>query len=122
MSESTQQALIVKWWRLQYPKFSKLLIPSQSGVMVGGRNKFAIIAKQKREGWIKGVPDIFIAVPRGGKFGLWIELKDVGKTEKALSDEQSEYLTDLSEQGYESIWCAGADIAIAAIKTYMGKV
>ena len=119
MSESNQQAAIVKWWRLQYPQYAKLLIPSQSGVMIGGKNKFGIIAKQKKEGWISGVPDIFIAVPRADKHGLWIELKDTGKTISALSDEQNEYLALLSEQGYEAIWCAGADVAIAAITVYM---
>ena len=121
MSESDQQAAIVKWWRMQYPELSKLLIPSQSGVIVGGRSKFAIIAKQKKEGWLGGVPDIFIAVPRGDKHGLFIELKDVGKTIKALSDDQSEYLEILDKQGYESIWCAGAEVAIAAIKVYMNQ-
>ena len=121
MSESDQQATIVKWWRLQYPQLSKLLISSQSGAIIGGKNKFGSIAKLKKEGWQSGVPDLFIAVPRGGKHGLWIELKDVKKIEKALSEEQNEYLVLLSEQGYEAIWCAGSDIAIAAIKTYMNE-
>ena len=26
------------------------------------------------------------------------------------------------EMGYEAIWCSGADIAIAAIKTYMKDI
>ena len=122
MSESDQQAAIVQWWRLKYPQHSKLLISSQSGAIIGGKNKFGAIAKLKKEGWQKGVPDLFIAVPRWGNHGLWIELKDVGKTEKALSDEQNEYLELFKAQGYEAIWCAGADMAIAAIKVYMDDI
>ena len=95
------------------------MIASQSAVIVGGKNKFAQIAKLKKEGWQKGVPDLFIAVARGGKHGLWIELKDVGKTIKALSDEQNEYLEFLNDQGYEAIWCVGFDVAKAAIEVYM---
>ena len=121
MSESDQQASIVKWWRLQYPKYSKCLISSQSGAIIGGSNKFGVIAKLKKEGWQSGVPDLFIAVPRNGKSGLWIELKDVGKTEKNLSSEQSDFLTMFGELGYEAIWCAGFEVAKAAIQVYMNE-
>ena len=119
MSESNEQAAIVKWWRIQYPQYSKLLIPSQSGVMIGGKNKFGIIAKQKKEGWISGVPDLFIAIPRHEFHGLWIELKDSGKTAASLSKDQVEYLNDLGSQGYMAVWCAGAESAIETIKGYM---
>lgn len=119
MSESDNQAAIVKWWRLKHPKLKRMLIPSQSGVMIGGKSKFGIIAKQKREGWIAGVPDIFIAVPRGGYHGLWLELKDSGKTKSSLSKDQVQYLSDLGEQGYSAAWCAGSAQAIEIIEHYM---
>jgi hypothetical protein len=121
MSESTEQAAIVQWFRAQYPQYKRLLIPSQSGVIIGGKNKFAVIAKQKREGWIRGVPDLQLAIPKCGYHGLFIELKDVGKTEKAVIDEQKLYLKELSEAGYLSVWRAGADSAIDTIKRYMNN-
>lgn len=122
MSESDEQAALVKWFRIKYPKYSKCLISSQSGVVISGKNKFGMIAKLKKEGWQKGVPDLFIAVPKKGKHGLWIELKDAGKAASALSDEQSEYLELFSSLGYEAIWCAGFDVAKAAIEVYMNEL
>jgi hypothetical protein len=119
MSESDQQVAVIQWWRLKYPKLKSLLITSQSGVIVGGKSKFAIIAKQKKEGWLPGVPDIFIAVPRGGYHGLWLELKDSGKTKSSLSKDQIQYLSDLGEQGYSAVWCAGSAQAIEIIEHYM---
>lgn len=119
MSESDHQAVIVKWWRLKHPKLKRMLIPSQSGVIIGGKSKYAIIARQKKEGWLSGVPDIFIAVPRGGYNGLWLELKYDGKSKSKLSDNQSEYLKELAEQGYSAAWCVGSDQAIGIIEHYM---
>lgn len=121
MSESDHQAAVVKWFRVSYPEFRRLLIPSQSGVMIGGKSKFGIIAKQKREGWICGVPDLFIAIPKGGYSGLWIELKDAGKTYSAVSAEQREYISDLETAGYKAIWCAGSESAIDEIKSYLSQ-
>lgn len=121
-SESDEQSAVIKWWRLRYPKYSRLLISSQSGVIVGGKNKFGQIAKLKKEGWQTGVPDLFLSIPSGGKCGLWIEMKSKGKTEKSLSDDQKEYLELLNSVGYLAIWCAGFDEAIKAINCYITEL
>lgn len=124
MSESKHQEAVCKWFRAKYPKLARMFIPSQSGVIIGGKSKaakFGIIAKQKREGWLGGVPDIFIAVPRGGYHGLWIELKDAGKTYSSVSKDQREYLAELEAQGYRCEWCAGSDAAIEIVSAYMNS-
>lgn len=90
-----------------------------NGQLLGGRNNFALINKLKREGFKNGVSDLFIAVPINGKCGLWVEMKDAGKTQCSVSAEQQEHIDLMRDMGYEAIWAAGSDIAIAAIKVYM---
>ena len=131
MSESDQQITVVQWWNITYPKLAGCLISYPSGWIVDLEKKngkwkpsgkdFAKLKKVKAEGWRKGVSDIFIAVPRKGKHGLWIEIKDTNKTWCKVSKEQREHLELMKEMGYEAIWCAGADVTIAAIKTYMSE-
>ncbi len=53
----------------------------------------------KRLGLRKGVPDLFLALPRGGYAGLWIEMK-VG--EGKLSQHQTIWLQRLSSVGYRA--------------------
>jgi hypothetical protein len=119
MSESNHQAALVQWWGLQYPHLKNCLISYPSGAIIGGKNKFALIAKLKNEGWRTGVSDLFLAVPRGGKHGLWIEMKDIKKTLCSVSQEQRDHIDLMHSQGYEAIWCAGFEVAKAAIETYM---
>jgi len=123
MSEHDQQAAVVKWFKMQYPEYKDCIMAIPNGQMLGGRNKFAMMKKLKREGFKNGVSDLFIAVPRqtkhGDKCGLWLEMKDAGKTRCSVSDEQQAHLDLMISMGYEGIWAAGSDIAMAAIKVYM---
>jgi len=121
MSEHDHQSAVVKWFKMQYPQFKDCIMAIPNGQLLGGRNKFALINKLKREGFKNGVSDLFIAVPMNGKCGLWVEMKDEGKTRCAVSDEQQDHLDLMISMGYEAIWAAGSDIAIAAIKVYMKK-
>lgn len=124
MSEHDQQVTVVKWFKLQYPTHSGCIIgiPNGSIVSRGGKGSmFGKISKMKREGLKPGTSDLFIAVPRNGKAGLWVEMKDVKKTLCSVSDEQMAHIDLMNEMGYEAIWCAGADVAIAAIKVYMSE-
>ncbi len=72
--------------------------------------------KFKREGLRKGVPDLFLAHPRYGMHGLWIELKRIGGKAR---EEQSAYIELLSREGYAACVCAGADAAIKCIEGYL---
>lgn len=51
----------------------------------------------KRLGLRKGVPDLFLALPRGGYAGLWIEMKTLGG--KPTPD-QDHWLHKMNEIGY----------------------
>lgn len=68
----------------------------------------------KRLGVRAGVPDLFLALPRGGYAGLWIEMKSkYGK----VSDNQQCWMEKLSSGGYKYHICFSS---IEAIKIVLG--
>ena len=119
MSEHDHQATVVKWFKMQYPQYKDCIMAIPNGQLLGGRNKFALMKKLKKEGFKNGVSDLFVAVPMNGKCGLWVEMKDAGKTRCSVSNDQQAHLDLMITMGYEGIWAAGSDIAMAAIKVYM---
>jgi len=121
MSEHDQTKAVVAWFKRQYPKHAECLVGSANGSHIAGKryqrkNK---MDKLKAEGLKPGASDFFIAVPRSGKHGLWVEMKDVKLTWCSVKKNQREHMDLMNLMGYEAIWCAGADVAIAAIKVYM---
>ena len=117
LSESTEQQLVVSWFRLQYPKYRLISIPN--GQMVGGRNKYALVNKYKKEGMFPGVADLFLCAPRNGYSGLWLEMKAKGKTASSLSPDQRLWLSDMEKQGYKAEWAAGFEQAKKIIEDYL---
>ena len=119
MSEHDHQTAVVEWFKMQYPQYKDCIMAIPNGQLLGGRNKFALMAKLKKEGFKNGVSDLFIAIPMNGKCGLWVEMKDAGKTQCDVKPAQQAHLDLMISMGYEGIWAAGSDIAMAAIKVYM---
>lgn len=117
MSESTEQQAVVEWFAMQYPKHRLISIPN--GQMIGGRNKYALIAKYKAEGLTPGVSDLFLCFPKNGYGGLWIEMKAKGKGVKSLSDDQEIWLSDMEKIGYRAECCGGFDCARKVIIDYL---
>ena len=116
ISEHDEQVMVIQWFESQYRDIAPLLMAYPSGFVAGGKNKFGLINKMKKEGWRKGVPDLFLALPVGRCGGLWIEMK----AEKGrASPEQLEYLERLSNAGYEAHLCKGSDAAIQVLSDYM---
>jgi hypothetical protein len=70
----------------------------------------------KRMGVKRGIADFFLAIPRNGKAGLWIELK-VGKNKP--SKEQQAFLDRKAQRGYEAVCVWGTDAAREAISAYL---
>ncbi|HEN3632629.1 TPA: VRR-NUC domain-containing protein [Yersinia enterocolitica] len=52
----------------------------------------------KRLGLRKGVPDLFLALPRGGYAGLWIEMKS---SKGQIDNNQNCWLVKLTDIGYK---------------------
>lgn len=104
------------WWRMQHRslgvKAEHLLMAFP---MQGGRSP-RNGARMKAEGMRKGLPDMFLAVPKRGMSGLWIELK---RPSGRASPEQVAFLEDLNRAGYCTFICYGFDQAKSAITNYL---
>lgn len=96
----------------------KLFFSVPNGFIAGGKNKFGALAKLTKEGYKKGVPDIFICEPIGKYPGLFIEMKRAkGGT---LSDVQKLWTEELKARGYCVHVCHGFDDAKEVIDLYFG--
>ena len=121
--EKDEQMALVQWLRLKNIPF----VAHMTGVNLHGN--FALMNTLKQTGCLqKGVPDLFIPVPRKReycklkcagheKYGLWIEMKK--EKGGVLSSEQKEWLEARFADGYEIAVCHGADEAIKIIQNYL---
>lgn len=112
-TEAQEQEALLRWVSFamcKYPDFRIFHIPNE------GKRSRASGASLKRQGLQKGVPDIFVAVARGGYHGLFIEMKRKGGKP---SKEQMQWLDDLNKNGYRAVICYGWEQAAETIKNYM---
>ena len=114
-SESQEQQRLFQWVRLAegaHPELRLLYhIPNEGKrSRAGGRRMVA-------EGLRRGVPDLCLPVARGGKHGLYIELKRVKRGR--VSEEQAEWLHRLCEEGYAAQVCNGWEEAARVLETYL---
>ncbi len=102
----------MQWFSCKYPKYDKLFfhIPN------GGSRHFLEAVSLKKQGVKSGVPDNFLAVPRGKFHGLFLELKS---SSGKLSKNQAEMIQFLNEQGYSACVSNSFEGACAIIKTYL---
>jgi hypothetical protein len=114
MSEHTEQVALFNWAKLMESRHPQLAL--MFAIPNGGHRHIAVAYKLKAEGVRAGVPDIFLPVSHGTKYGLWIELKD-GKNK--TSKIQKEWLNKLNNEGYETKVCYGFDEARQAIIDYL---
>lgn len=109
-SEHDQQALLINWYRLQYPTHLIFAVPNM------GKRDYALAAYLKAEGLTAGIPDIVIPMPRKTYHGLFIELKKPGG--RKPSDNQQYWLEALTAQGYLATVCYGFEPAKNVIREY----
>ena len=111
--ESEEQKALFDWWkRTPYARhFVMYHIPN------GGRRNKITGARLKAEGVVAGVPDVFLASPRQGFHGLYIEMKrQRGGTVQAT---QKELITALRQAGYRVEVCMGWWEAREVIENYL---
>jgi len=114
--EHQEQCALIQWAKLQAkttPALSMLFaIPN------GGARSVITGAMLKREGVQKGIPDLFLAVPRRACGGLFIEMKK--KKGGVVSQEQREWIAKFVWQGYQAEICNGWEEARDIIIKYLG--
>jgi hypothetical protein len=93
---------ILAWNESKFPELKYIFaIPN------GGKRSIGVAVKMKREGVKRGVPDIFVPIPKMDNLlciisGKWLETKtDIGKQSK----EQKEYQKFLLDKGYNYALC-----------------
>jgi hypothetical protein len=97
--------------RLAYPDALMHSIPN------GGVRFKATAGRLKSEGLTPGVPDLFLAEPRGTCHGLYIEMK---APKGRLSENQRGIIPMLETRGYRVAVCHGFESAQEAIREYLG--
>ena len=113
MSEESLQKGFIKYINLRYPKIR--YCASLGGI----RTSMKQAIKAKATGYVKGFPDVQILVPRGGFFGLFIELKLNKKSYP--TKEQKAWIDDLNTAGYMAVVCKGYEEACNVLDSYMRK-
>lgn len=82
----------------------------------GGARRASEARRLQAQGVTPGVPDLFFAVPRGRKAGLWIEMKT--RVGGRVSTDQNEMIAALRAAGYEAEVAHGADEAREILEEY----
>lgn len=112
MNEHNIQRLVVAWFRDRFPD----LAPVFFAIPSGGKRDKVTAARLKAEGALPGVPDLMLAVPCGGKAGLFLELKTAtGHPSKAQRERQAA----LKAQGYAVEVAKGYEAAKDVIANYL---
>lgn len=112
-SEHDLQVQCVHIFRLLYPNQWRLLM----AIPNGGYRTATTARKMRAEGVQAGVPDLFLALPRKGQHGLWIEMKN-GKAGR-VSELQNEMIARLQAEGYACVVCRTQEEFIKTIMNYM---
>ena len=114
--EHSEQVALMQWWAFTSKLFGvteQLLF----AIPNGGQRNLIVAKKLKAEGVRAGVPDLFLAVKRGGFGGLFIEMKK--PKGGRVSDNQKECISLLKEQGYLAVVCNGWLEAKGQIEHYL---
>lgn len=114
--EHKEQATLIEWWRYAHKLFG---IPEQLlfAIPNGGARSATTGALLKAEGVRAGVPDLFLAVPRGSCHGLFIEMKKIKGG--VVSAAQEAMCAELRSQGYAVEICHGWQEAVTTITSYL---
>lgn len=125
-AEHRLQASCIQWFRLQHRKYSGLLFAIPNGgkreVKTYRKRDGSIVSycpegkKLKDEGALRGVADLFLAIPNKTKHGLFIEMKIKGGRQ---SPEQREFEKNVTSVGYQYSVCYSLMEFISIVTNYL---
>ena len=119
--EGQEQAVLVRWLHAEKMRHSHVgqAYDHLYHVPNGGHRNKKTAADLKKQGVKAGVPDLTLAMARGGYFGLYIEFKATPPRNARLADSQREWLERLNAQGYAVVLGQGLESARGVIREYM---
>jgi hypothetical protein len=112
-SEHVDQTVLVARIRQFFPTVLVFAIPN------GGAREKGEAYRLKEEGVLAGVPDLFVAEPRGEWCGLFVEMKRADRGHQ-VSGEQARVHAWLTRKGYAVAVAAGLDEGWDAVNRYLG--
>lgn len=121
-TESEIQQACFRWFKLQFPKLAEegmLFHIANEGIRIGRMG-----GRAKREGIVKGVADICLAIPNHGYGALYIEMKRPKTFDhKATyqSPEQKAWQTACEKYGNKYVVCRSVEEFRAIITRYLNK-
>ena len=113
-SESQEQASLISWWHLAGPKLAPNVV--LAAIPNGGARDAITGARLKREGVVRGMPDLLLACPRCGRHALFVEMKTA---RGRVSESQRNLFPLLEAQGYGVAVCHGWREAVDVIEAYL---
>tara|TARA_Y100000310_G_C20335396_1_gene647253 strand:- start:36 stop:467 length:432 start_codon:yes stop_codon:yes gene_type:complete len=124
--EHAEQVALVQWADYQWVGGDAHLGDYLFAVPNGARMAMNTAKKMKAEGLRSGVPDLMLAIPVDGYYGLFIEMKKgrehfkgQAAVKNAVSENQKAWMSRLRSQGYFCVVCYGFDEAKTAIQEYI---
>lgn len=121
-TESEIQQSCFRWFKLQYPKLAEegmLFHIANEGIRVGRQG-----GRAKREGIVRGVADICLAIPNHGYGALYIEMKRPKTFDhKATyrSPEQKAWQAACEKYGNKYVVCRSVEEFKVIITRYLSK-
>ncbi len=125
-TESNLQQACVRWWKMQYPQYSKLLIAIPNhAVLSGDASQRARQWKRlEAEGAVTGAADMVLFMPKRNHLKM-VEAMMLGcffelKTHKGKqSPQQKEFQKQVEAQGYEYVIIKDIESFIKKVKEYI---
>lgn len=117
-TESKIQHICVSWFRQTFPHVGSLLFSVPNGGWRGGKAGASMVY----EGQVKGVADLILLFPAGGKSSLCIEMKvpkSKGSRAGRQSKEQKEWQTLVETYGGTYVVCRGLMEFIRSVCSYL---
>ena len=115
-SESEIQQSCIKWFQLQHRALWEdgvLFHIANEGIRLGGQGR-----RIKREGIVRGVADLCLAMPRHGYGALYIEMK---RPDRYQSPEQRTWQKNIELHGNKYVVCKSLDEFIKIINRYLAQ-
>jgi hypothetical protein len=109
--EDLIQKACVKWFNFKHNKIKPYLYCQYNNPKSLQHGKHL-----KEMGLKAGIPDMFLAIPKNGYCGMYIEMKT--KTGR-LTKEQKQYSVILQEIGYKWVLCRSLEDFKKEIETYL---